>query len=788
MEGLIVILVIVVLVFVYQLFDKIKKLNNKIDGLGAQMKHFMQEYSSAQKEVVAPKAVPKTEVKEEEVRIPAPIPVQSSPVPTPKLEVIEALVEKKQEEKKVVVKPAPIKPVKPKKPSFMERNPDLEKFIGENLLSKIGIAIFVIGMGFLVKLGIDNEVISEGMRVAIGVLIGGGLIGLAHYLRNSFSKFSSILIGGALAILYFTIALAMHEYQLIPQSAAFVIMVFITAFAVLLSIASNRKSLAVLALIGGFGTPFFVSTGEGNFAVLLSYILILDIGMLILVYFKKWNIVNYLAYGFTYLLFTGVFSVKFLGDEDSARFSIFLFLTAFYLIFFLMSIVYNIKNKLKFNFREVTMLLSNSAIYFGFGLAILHGFHNGLYSGVFTVLIALFNFGFAFTFYRRKDIDTNLLYLLIGLVLTFVTLVAPIQLKGNYITLFWAIESVLLLWLSQKSGIRLMRLASVLISLLMLVSLVMDWDNYYYYYEEESLTLLFNKLFIASLVAMLSLLASFLLAPKEEILSIKKFDFVWKPLYVQVMFGLVVYFGFYLEFNYQLIQYDFAEAHRYILLGIYNFVYISVVLLASRILQHTFVKKVSAVLSAIAVLSYMTFYVFYISEARDLYVTTNANGAAFYIHYVQLFLFVFILITLSRGVYQYNQFKSRLGTVYLCLLAFVGIYVGSAEMGHLSVLFQYSGGAEFGIDYSRAVKSVYPIVWAVSALLLMIVGMKYRVKTLRIASLVVFMITIIKLFAYDLAGNSTGKIVSFILLGVILLVISFLYQKLKFIIQDDEEK
>jgi uncharacterized membrane protein len=79
-------------------------------------------------------------------------------------------------------------------------------------------------------------------------------------------------------------------------------------------------------------------------------------------------------------------------------------------------------------------------------------------------------------------------------------------------------------------------------------------------------------------------------------------------------------------------------------------------------------------------------------------------------------------------------------------------------------------------------------VWALSALVLMILGMKFRLKTLRVASLVLFSITIVKLFFYDLAGNSTGKILSFILLGVILLLISFLYQKLKFIIQDDKDE
>ena len=41
--------------------------------------------------------------------------------------------------------------------SFFERYPDLEKFIGENLVNKIGIAILVLAIGFFVKYAIDNN-------------------------------------------------------------------------------------------------------------------------------------------------------------------------------------------------------------------------------------------------------------------------------------------------------------------------------------------------------------------------------------------------------------------------------------------------------------------------------------------------------------------------------------------------------------------------------------------------------------------------------------------------------
>ncbi|MBL7752231.1 MAG: hypothetical protein JNN29_12665, partial [Chitinophagaceae bacterium] len=48
-------------------------------------------------------------------------------------------------------------------PSQKER--DLEKFIGENLANKIGIAILVLGIGFFVKYAIDKNWINETGRV-----------------------------------------------------------------------------------------------------------------------------------------------------------------------------------------------------------------------------------------------------------------------------------------------------------------------------------------------------------------------------------------------------------------------------------------------------------------------------------------------------------------------------------------------------------------------------------------------------------------------------------------------
>ncbi|HXA02551.1 MAG TPA: DUF2339 domain-containing protein, partial [Cytophagaceae bacterium] len=162
--------------------------------------------------------------------------------------------------KPLVIAQAVAKPKEPAK-SFIERNPNMEKFIGENLINKIGIGILVIGIGIFVKYAIDQDWIGPVGRVMIGVLCGGILLGFAHFLRKTYKPFSSVLVGGGVAILYLTIAIAFQKYHIFDQKVAFAIMVGITGFTVLFAISYDRVEIAILAILGGFLSPFMISTG-----------------------------------------------------------------------------------------------------------------------------------------------------------------------------------------------------------------------------------------------------------------------------------------------------------------------------------------------------------------------------------------------------------------------------------------------------------------------------------------------------------------------------------------------
>ena len=87
---------------------------------------------------------------------------------------------------------------------------------------------------------------------------------------------------------------------------------------------------------------------------------------------------------------------------------------------------------------------------------------------------------------------------------------------------------------------------------------------------------------------------------------------------------------------------------------------------------------------------------------------------------------------------------------------------------------------------TRIWKSGFPVLWGFLAFIFLIIGIKKQNKTLRIIALSLLGLTVVKLFVYDISNVSeTGKIIAFILLGVLILVISFVYQKIKVLVIDD---
>jgi uncharacterized membrane protein len=670
----------------------------------------------------------------------------------------------------------------PKRPSFFERNPDLEKFIGENVANKIGIAVLVIGIGFFVKYAIDQDWINEIGRVALGIACGGGLIAIAHRLRNSLPAFSAVLIGGGIAVLYLTITIAFQLYHIFPAAVAFMLMIVITGFAVIFSLLYNRMELAILAILGGFSSPFMVSTGEGNYIILFTYIAVLDIGMLVLAYYKRWTAVNAIAYLLTWLLFIGWRVKEGMLEDQTVLWHAFLFAFIFYTLFFLMSIINHWKNGIKFNALEIGILLSNTFVFYAQGMLLLHTPTTTMYQGLFTFSLAIVNFVFVYGLYKQENIDKNLVYLLIGLVLTFVSLAAPVQLEGNFITLFWAAESVLLLWLAQKSGIQLMRYTSLLISMLMLISLLIDYTQVYE--DNTPLAILFNKAYITSIVVILAAGGCYSLWKKDK----ETFISADIPVVYLSVAGVLFYLAHLLELRHHLLYHDVFQSSRFIILGCWTMMCLATLQwLWARKITKAF-PKVVIVITGIMALFYLGFYNRQIVLARDAYVIGIASSVGFIFHFV---LVTFVGIIWYQGLRTMQTFTAfNRSSHHLYSWIFIGflLFLLSAELNNVTVLVASPTTESLNYLLEQTSKIGFPILWGLASFLIIYIGLRKKKKHLRVISLTLFLITLLKLFLLDLRGISEGgKIAAFISLGVLLLIISFMYQRLKKVLLMEDE-
>ena len=118
---------------------------------------------------------------------------------------------------------------------------------------------------------------------------------------------------------------------------------------------------------------------------------------------------------------------------------------------------------------------------------------------------------------------------------------------------------------------------------------------------------------------------------------------------------------------------------------------------------------------------------------------------------------------------------------------FFFVFIASAELDHIVLLIAYDPETSINQILTQNHKIGFPILWGLTSFLLIAVGLKMKKKHLRIISLTLFLITLLKLFFVDIRGISEGgKIAAFISLGVLLLVVSFMYQRLKKLILADE--
>ena len=793
MEFFIVVLLLVIVVLIVNNKNSVTRHAEALETQILELKRMIEHLRVSKLTEEPPRRddVPKPVIKEIPVVKAAEPPVAPIPPPTPP--VIKPAPEPVKVEKQPVVisdsMPVINRPVKtntptppvPQEPqlSFFERYPDLEKFIGENLVNKIGIAILVLAIGYFVKFAIDTGWIGKGGRVAVGIICGAILIGIAHWLRNSYKAFSSVLAGGGLAVFYFTVTLAYHQFGMWGQTTSFIILIVITIFAVLLSLLYDKQELAVIALVGGFASPFMVSTGKANYDALFIYLLILNTGLLIIAYYKAWRVLNIVSFAFTVIVFAGVLYIL---TAPTYHYGL-IYGSIFYVLYFAINVANNVKENKKFISSDFSILLINTGLYFAAGLYLLTAMHQEQFRGLFCVSLAVVNLILSYILFHNRKVDTNILYLLIGITLTFISLAAPIQLHGNSITLFWAAETVVLYWLYLRSSIKLMKLTSLILWVAMLLSLFMDW---YQIYPDSlvKLTVIANKGFITTVVAAVSSFLLSVLVSRDENKDTSGIKFS-KHLFSTVGLALLFLSGL-AEINHQFLnRYPDASLNvLYMMLYMPAFVF-GYYLVSLKVPAIQFNSNIRMGILWACIIIYLVLMPLYFGLLTDMLTGTKIPSGHFAAHWISAGLIGLLFYRIIRLCQ--TTMDDGMKTLFTWIVSAGIVVFLSLEFCLLSNLVFYSNMHSIERIETVYVKTTLPILWGLLSFALMWLGMRHKVRTMRIVSLTLFSVTLLKLFTYDIVNiPQAGKIAAFFCLGVLLLIISFMYQKVKKIIVDDE--
>ena len=351
----------------------------------------------------------------------------------------------------------------PSEPDDMER---LEENLGKRWITWIGVLALFISVAYFVKLAIDYGWIGPVTQVSMGIAFG--LIMLItgdRVIRRPMRALGEGLMGGGIAIIYVSLfaAYAFYQHPLISSVVAFTAMVLLTAMGMALAALHNAMVLNFLAVLGGFLTPLMVSSGQNSRDVLFTYLLLLDLGVVgVSGYLKGWRAVDALAFIGTWVLFAGWFSNYYTPAQLAPTL---VWIGVFYLVFLCLPFIYHLHYRIPVTVERFQMALANAVIAFGYAYYLLSPGHRTALGFVALGMSATTLLMGSLT-RRRLTRDATAIFGFIALSVAFLTLAIPLHLRAYGVSLAWAVEGPVLLYLGYRFRYRPVRVGGLLVLIL----------------------------------------------------------------------------------------------------------------------------------------------------------------------------------------------------------------------------------------------------------------------------------------------------------------------------------
>jgi uncharacterized membrane protein len=351
-----------------------------------------------------------------------------------------------------------------------------EQALPGNWLSRIGVVALLIGLGFLAKLAYDYHWISPVVQLLLGLLFGGALLWGGQHWGKRYPVWAQALTGGGIGVLYISFFASYHLNNMMGFFPTYALMFLTTALAVWLALRQESMAIAIIGIAGAFLVPIILGASAlsrhgadttSHPGLLIAYILVLDAGILWLSTLRNWR-------WFTLLGWIGSLAVYGLwyreSGHDSSPFAVEGTLTAIFVFFAAATTLFHLIQRRVPKPTDLSLMSLNAAAYFGISYHILwHGYHGWL--GLFSFLLAGFYGVLGYIALQRNKENRTLSYFAFGIAIVFLTVAIPVQLHRSLITVAWAAEGAVLIWISSRQGLRQLQLCGLGVLALVLIRL-----------------------------------------------------------------------------------------------------------------------------------------------------------------------------------------------------------------------------------------------------------------------------------------------------------------------------
>ncbi len=613
-------------------------------------------------------------------------------------------------------------------------NLNFEFSLGNKISNVIGMIFIMLGVLYGAKISYDmfSFVFTNEVKTVIMFTVGLLLLVIGEFFnRKEVNTFSVGMTSGGIGVLYLSTGIVHFVFgDVFSPLTTIVLIGLISIASLLLALRYDSKVIAIFAFIGGY-LPLIDFRFEQNFIIGgILYLSVLNTMALSLGIYKDWKITKYLSFILNLLVNTSLISIIIRYEYWHFSLSL-IYITINYIVFIGTAILYPIKNKVKIDNLNKYLVVLHTLVHSVLAFKIFFADVKNYVGYCFLILCFVY---FAFGKFLEKVTDNNLRlidwFYLVALIFSLVAI--PVQFGESYIVFSLSIEGAVLFCYGVLTEEKRYKIAGALTFLLLQLALVISYGVPYF---------IDNLQAFMALVAFITVIVAYYLKFKNRLYLLNSKN---------INFTIYKYF---------------------VIFNIYTFLFIN---LSDVLFSVNKLYSESIIISMAILIGIIIFNIkFLLDRILTLIIGTIAM------------ILIFILIFTVPGTDSF--FKNIMATVIFqgfgvfSFQYFIRNFIKKQDyvitVSNLFVIFVIIFSLPITLDYNypQLVISLIVLIFGVIGL---VYGFMKKYSTLRKTSLGLIYFAVIKLFIFDFQVNSSiERVISYFIFGIVLIGISFVYQK-----------